>query len=211
MPAHEPDPGAPARAAPTPLQLLAAVARAARHRADPCAPVPPWAVLAHLDIPRRSGAARRALAVLADLQDAGQVSAQRSRGVVLWSLTASGRRRLARAPDAALELPESPQHRAWRLARASAESELEPLRERLRADLATAHELLAGNAPVPSVRWFALAERLRRDAWAVGAASHSLHEWGEPDDARADLDDGPPGRRNPLLWRAGRERPEGSR
>lgn len=73
--------------------------------------------------------------------------------------------------------------------------------------------------------WFELAEQLQRAGRRLGSASYCLWEWREPDDARADVDDlSAPydkafdprrrevrrarrgGRRNTLLWDAGRER-----
>jgi len=55
--------------------------------------------------------------------------------------------------------------------------------------------------PAFSDQWFELAERLRSDCWMLGSASHCLHEWAEPDDRYADIDEGVPGRRNLRLWR----------
>jgi len=37
--------------------------------------------------------------------------------------------------------------------------------------------------------WFELAERLHRAARRLGSATYCLHEWMEPDDDRADIDD----------------------
>jgi hypothetical protein len=107
-----------------------------------------------------------------------------------------------RGERARVQLPESPQHRAWRHARAAATQEIERFQGALHASLTDAlAQVQDADTPRSSLEWFALAERLRRDAWLVGSASHCLHEWQEPDDARADSDHGPPGRRNVALWR----------
>jgi hypothetical protein len=183
--------------------VLAALARAALHRGERHGAVPAWAILAHLGIPRRAALARHVRALLVELEAAGQVRADRRHGASVWTLTRAGRARLqqaaARGED--VRLPESPQHLAWRQARASAALELARFRRSLGASLADARAQLRAGAPAPSQEWFELAERLRREAWLVGSASHCLYEWREPDDARADIDDGPPGRRNVRLWR----------
>jgi hypothetical protein len=98
--------------------ILAAIERAALHRGRPGIPI--WMILEHLGLPRR---ARRVRPQIRTLTDAGALATSRTHGVQLWSLTAAGRRQLRRAGD--VVLPESPQHRAWRAARALAEQEIE--------------------------------------------------------------------------------------
>jgi hypothetical protein len=198
---------APAEAARvTPGRVLAALERAALHRGERERGVALWAILDQLALPRRGRGARQTRELLTRLADAGAVRASRRRGVALWTLTAAGARLLRRAREVgASALPESPQHRAWRQARALAAREVERLRDALRDSLSDASALLAAEPPAPSQRWFDLAERLRRDAWLVGSASHCMYEWNEPDDRQADIDDGPPGRRNVALWREQRD------
>jgi hypothetical protein len=197
----------PAAASPTPELVLAALKRAAVHGGDPRRPVPTWAILAHLDVRRRSRGASRVRAALAELGAAGLVLGERRHSVPVFALTEQGRTALARirerAPPA---LPESPQHRAWRHARTIAVHEIDRLRAQLSAGLDDAAALLGAWPPPGSEQWFALADRLRHDAWVLGSASHCLYEWREPDDAAADVDDGPGGRRNVALWSAGGSR-----
>ncbi len=196
-----PLPPAPGEEPPTPARVLAALERAALHRGDEGCAVPASAVRAHLAIAPRSRDARALHALLGALARAGAIRAARRGGVRVWALDAAGRRLLARARElGAIALPESPQHAAWRHARALAAGEIGRLRVSLAAGLADAERMLAGAPPPASPLWFELAERLRRDAWRVGSACHCLYEWEEPDDARADVDTGPPGRRNVALW-----------
>jgi len=148
----------------------------------------------------------------------GSLEQSRAHGVGGWALTARGRRRLRRVADVALDLPESPQHQEWRSAQTLAGQEIERFRESLRATLDEA--MAALDAPgTSSDDWFALKDRLERDARRIAAVTYCLHEWAEPDDARADVDDRTDpsdqayspeernrrkarraGRRNPLLW-----------
>jgi hypothetical protein len=56
-------------------------------------------------------------------------------------------------------------------------------------------------ADVPSDEWFKLAPRLENDCWRLASATYCLREWPEPDDARADVDEGEfRGRRNVWQW-----------
>ena len=114
--------------------VLAAVERAVRHRARAGTPTPMWEILRHLDIPVRSGAARRVRARVDELAAGGLLVRQRSHGTDAWRLTSNGRRRLRRARGAGrdLQLPESPQHRVWRSARALSAQEIERARDELR-------------------------------------------------------------------------------
>jgi hypothetical protein len=208
--------------------VLAAVERACRHRGEERPVVPVWLILAHLAIPRRSGAARAVRAQLDALSAAGALVPSREHGVSLWALSAAGRERLLaqRRAGASLELPESPQHAAWRDAHRAAGQEIERFRGHLRACLAEATSLLGATQQVDSDIWLELGERLQRGCWLLASASHCLYEWAEPDDARADIDtlaespaSQPPqlddaalarrrarraGRRNTRLWREDR-------
>jgi hypothetical protein len=224
MPAPDP----PTRPTPAPRRsrgrILAAVERAERHRTAarerPAAPagVAASAILEHLGLAARSAAARDVRGLLGELADEGSLARARRHGVEVWALTRSGRRRLRAARD--VRLGESPQHRAWRDARAAAGRQLPHLRAQLGRQLDLARLMLAAEeAPPHSDAWFELAARLRAGAWRVGSAWHCLREWPEPDDARADVDarvepgdpaQGPAararlrslraGRRNPRLW-----------
>lgn len=189
----------PAPPGPSCALALAALSRAVAHRPGCRGAVPMGELLAHLDLAPRSAPAAVLRARLAALERAGVLARGRRGGATVWSLTSRGR---GPAADAAARarLPESPQHRAWRRARTTARLEIGRLRGRLQGSLREAEELLAAPVPAPSERWFELAERLRAEAWTVGSASHCLYEWREPGEDRADVDDGPPGRRNTLLW-----------
>jgi hypothetical protein len=177
---------------PPSLQLvLAAVERAARHRARDSADVPGWAVLEHLDIPVRSGLARGVRPQLGALQEVGSLRRSRRHGMTMWELTAAGRRRLreARVAREVPPLPESPQHRAWRSARTAAAQEVERFGRRLADALAEAGCLLDADTPPHSDQWFALGQRLGRAAWRVASANHCLREWPEPQDDQADVEE----------------------
>lgn len=105
-------------------------------------------------------------------------------------------------------LPESPQHIAWRQARAAAQERMAEFDQALgQAVLDTLALLDTGRAgqPTHSDEWFAVGERLQRACRRIGSASHCLYEWVEPSDDEADVDD----RREPgddLLEPAERDR-----
>jgi hypothetical protein len=88
-----------------------------------------------------------AAAALEVLRNAGALSCWRRRGLIVWGLTTAGRQRLAEARRAGKvgELPESPQHREWRLARAAAGKRLDGFRAELRAVLTEGSALLDGS------------------------------------------------------------------
>jgi hypothetical protein len=173
--------------------VLAAVERAARHRARDTSAVPAWAIVDHLGLPRRS---RRVRAQLDALEGAGSLERSRRHGIPMWQLTPAGRQRLTRARHAGSvpELPESPQHRAWWQARTLAGQEIERLHLSARDDVEAAADLLDALvfnvSPRPSSdTWFELGERLALSLRRLGSASYCLSEWAEPDDAHADIDD----------------------
>jgi hypothetical protein len=162
------------------LTVLAAIDRAERHRGRPGVPV--WLIFEHLGIPRRS---RRVRAQLQSLVQDGAIEQRRAHGVDVWVLVPNGRRRLRRA--GCVDLPESPQHRDWRNARTIAAQEIERFRGTLHDTIIEASALL--NDTPGSDAWFELAERLRGAARRLGSATYCLHEWTEPSDIRADIDD----------------------
>ena len=179
-----------------PARVLAAVERAALHRARPGAGAPFHDLRAHLALPARSGGSAALRLRLAQLEREGLLPARAEHGRTLWSTTPRGRALLARSLAAGRvpALPESPQHSRWRRARTLARIEA----ARLAADLADSLrscELLLSRLDGPAARrpssdeWFALAERLHRACRRVGSAQHVLLEWPEPEEARADLDD----------------------
>jgi hypothetical protein len=162
------------------VTVLAAIDRAERHRGRPGVPV--WLIFEHLGIPRRS---RRVRAQLQALVQAGAIEQRRTHGVDVWALAPSGRRRLQGAGQ--VDLPESPQHREWRNARTLAAQEIVRFRGSLHDALAAVMAELDGTPD--SDAWFELAEGLRGAAWRLGSATYCLHEWIEPSDDRADIDD----------------------
>jgi hypothetical protein len=199
--------------------ILAAIHRAECHRGYQGAP--DWAIQEHLSIASRTKKARQVKARLPELERAGFLERGRRHGVGLWALTAKARKRLAEVPEAALSLPESPQHRRWRDARDAAEHEVEGFYLSLRDSVDAAADLLS--MPMPpgpsSDAWFEVGERLHRACRRLGSATHCLHEWAEPPEDRSDHDDrtdpsdaGLPidarrgrearraGRRNPSWW-----------
>jgi hypothetical protein len=162
------------------VTVLAAIDRAERHRGR--AGVPVWLVFEHLGIPRRS---RRVRTQLQSLARDGAIEQRRAHGVDVFALAPNGRRRLQGA--GLVNLPESPQHRAWRNARTLATQEIERFRASLGDALKEASALL-DDTPDSDV-WFELAEELRAAARRLGSATYCLHEWMEPSDDRADIDD----------------------
>jgi len=188
QPQEEPTMITPAVEVPDSL-VLAAIERAALHRADGETAVPAWAITEHLGIPRRS---RHVRVQLAALEAAGAIERSRRHGIAVLSLTSAGKRRLARARRAGtIELPESPQHAKWRNTRTLAGQEIERCHRAARDAVKAATEML--DAPVSagpgSDGWFEMAERLRRACWRLGSATYCLREWPEPSDARADVDE----------------------
>jgi hypothetical protein len=118
---------------------------------------------------------------------AGEVRQSRRGGCKVWGLTDAGRGRLeaARRAGEALELPEAPQHREWREARAMAEGEIEWLRDQLRRVLERAQGALLGKRPYET-NWLDHGERVRERSAQLAAAYYCLHEWLEPDDTQPD-------------------------
>jgi hypothetical protein len=175
---------------PDPL-VLAAIDRGERHNPDRPPGVPVWRVYDHLSIARRSELARHVRAQLDALEAAGSLRQGRRRGVQTWALTSTGRRRLtqARRTGNLPELPESPQHGAWRNARTAAAQEIDRFLLSVRKGLDEAMRLLDADPAAMSDAWFELGERLHRDCRRVGSATYCLREWAEPDDAHADVDD----------------------
>ncbi len=211
----------PADAIPDDL-ILAAIDRAERHRGNDVSGAPIWAITEHLSIGQRSAAARHVRSRLAALKAMGRLELSRRHGIPVWALTSDGHRHLRRADRAGdiPALPESPQHCQWRQARALAALEIERMREVVRVGLDETVLLLDARTAGSSDAWFELSEQLRRAVWRLGSASYCLHEWAEPVDEQADIDDGSDpgderlsdtertrrrshraGRRNTTLWR----------
>jgi hypothetical protein len=172
--------------------VLAAINRAIRQSVRPVAGASAGFIADHLPLNRRSGAWRRALRLLRELEDGREVEQGRRNGVAIWSLTDQGHERLARFVGDAQHppLPESPHHRLWRDSRRLAAREADRFRTELSAALEDGLQLL-GDAATPSAAWLALATRLARAAERVGAVVYCLGEWPEPGEGAPDLSDGP--------------------
>jgi len=185
--------------------VLAAVDRAFRHSAGVGAPrpVPVWAVCQHLGVSRRSRAAREVSERMTALEGSA-LQREKRYGVQTWRLSTAGKRRLSRlrAKGELPVLPESPQHRAWREARALARERFEEFWLAVLDAVEHAQELVdlpvAGRPPgldaPPSLQgpasdaWFEAGERVQRACWRLASATYCLREWREPDDAQPDID-----------------------
>jgi len=134
----------------TDVLTLAVVDRAVHHQPTGTqrgAPV--WAVYEHLGVSSRSRAGRDLRARLAAL-DGSALRRGKRHSVEMWELTPAGKRRPSRlrGKGGLPELPESPQHRAWREARALAEQRIEGFRMALLDDVERTRDLL-GSPQVP--------------------------------------------------------------
>lgn len=169
--------------------VLAAMDRAQRHHPHGYEVGVAWSTLVeHLGFVHNSATTRKLRPQVMQLVAAGLVETGKPRGYPLWRLTSDGRKQLAKArrKREALELPESPQHRVWRDARATAARGLDGLREQLRRSVDEATTLLDGDDD--SDAYFRLRFRMRLQLERLGAVVYCLHEWPEPDDARPDID-----------------------
>jgi hypothetical protein len=167
--------------------VLAAVERAERHRERKDEGVMMSDIAEHLGFVHGSWTTRRLRPQIEAFIAAGLLVRSRRHGVLIWGLTSSGRRRVARVRGSVV-LPESPQHRVWRHARALAAERIDGLRERVRGVLDDATGVLDADG-VCSDAWFTLAERLELACGQLGSATYCLSEWAEPDDGSADVDD----------------------
>jgi hypothetical protein len=183
--------------------ILAALERAERHSRRDEPGVLYAMVVDHLGLKMGSATGRSMRPRFRELEASRLMRSFKRHGSVVYTFTAKGRKRLdaARRAGEVEELPESPQHRAWREARDGSETRIGEFRAALQTLLDEAAALLVDDA-APSESWFVRGERLQRACVWMGSATYCLREWSEPDDARADVDDGTRrGRRNPGLWR----------
>jgi hypothetical protein len=129
-------------------EVIAAVDRAARHRAPEGRGdrgVPVWVIVDHLGFVRSGWATRQLRPQLDGLVAGGMLETSRRHGRTCWTLTSAARKRLAAWQRAGKvpELPESPQHRTWRMARTYAAENIDRLRAEVNADLDRAASRLA--------------------------------------------------------------------
>jgi hypothetical protein len=167
--------------------VLAAVERAERHRERQDEGVMMSDIAGHLGFVHGSWTTRRLRPQIEAFIVAGLLVRSRRHGVVVWGLTSSGRSRVEHARGS-MVLPESPQHRVWRHARALAAEQIDRVCEQAAGVLEEAMDALDSEG-VRSDAWFALAERLQSACWQLGSVTYCLSEWAEPDDASADVDD----------------------
>ena len=188
---------------PPAIIILAAVERAARHeRSDEIATA---TVVEHLGFEPTQKTNRLLHLRLDGLRDAGSLTRVGRNGADTWLLTSEGREELDRRYEAEEvgDLPEAPQHRAWREARVEAAVRLEGFKDEMGTMLEEATALLDQPHPPRSSEWIAMSQRLSPAAWRVGSATHCLYEWVEPDDDHPDVDERPgpsPGRRAISAW-----------
>jgi len=171
--------------------LLAAVDRAERHREAQRDGVSWPDTVAHLGFVRTGWTTLQLRPQRDALIASGLLAAGRCQSFDVWRLTDAGRAHLdaARQRGPIGELPESPQHRAWRHVRANAAEVVEPLCASARTGAEETLGLLDARQRVRSDAWLLLAARLGKVYRQLGLATHCLYEWPEPDDARADIDD----------------------
>lgn len=207
-------PNTPAERVPDDL-ILAALDRAERHGHGAGPGVLFAGVVEHLGLRHEAWTTRRTRPQFEALENAGMVKRLRRHGLVIWTLTSRGQRRLAKARTTGTlpALPEAPQHITWRHARTAAAERIDEFRETLADVLAEALATLNTTHPAESDDWFDLATRLQHACWLLGSATYCLNEWAEPTDDQADTDEwtapsddalAPDQRRHRRAQRAGR-------
>jgi hypothetical protein len=167
------------------LLVLAAIERAERH--EQVEGVQWGHIPMHLGlVPKAATTVKLRPQVDALIAD-GLVMQSRRGGCKVWGLTAAGRARLvaARRAGETLSLPEAPQHREWRQARAKAAGEIEWLREQLQGALEQALSSLSGPQADAAI-WLDRGEHVRTRCAQLSVAYYCLHQWPEPDDSQPD-------------------------
>jgi hypothetical protein len=178
--------------------ILAAVQRAELHGHHASPGTSYASIVAHLGLRMGSATGRRLRPRFRELEAADLIAPAKRHGSVIYTATPKGGRILKDA--GAVVLPESPQHRHWREARAAAERRIAGLRDDLRAALAEGGILLADDG-TDSEAWFVFGERFAEACKRLGSATYCLREWAEPSDDAADVDDDRRrGRRSTYSW-----------
>lgn len=175
---------------PSDALILAATDRAERHSGQETPGVLLSAIAEHLGIDWSSVASRRLRPLIDRLTKAvGWLEHHHVHGLDRWAITPAGLDQLRVALDEGIagELPESPQHRAWREARARAERRLGVLHANVVAALAELETLAKASPPAPSAAWRARVEPTTKAIEQLALAIEYLHEWPEPGDREADL------------------------
>jgi hypothetical protein len=194
--------------------ILAAVERAVLHEQE--GEVLTSVLTHYLGFESKPATNRLLFPRLEELRWVGLLTTTERRGEPFWSLTSVGRERLAEEREAGEvgDLPESPQHRAWRHAREQAAVRIDEFRHEQTDALGAADRLLSQYQPSLSQDWLALSERLRLSTWRMASAIHCLEEWFEPRDELPDVDENPgprPGRRSIWAWDRDDARSKGQR
>jgi DNA-binding PadR family transcriptional regulator len=198
MPKPKPTPGE----LPSSELVLAALERAQVHHDQPS--VSQASVKRHLDLPHTGWTTRQLRPTWDALEAASLIERSKRSGIRTWALTPKGRKRLEAVRQAGKlgPLPESPQHRAWREAQVAASERIGEFQTHLRDELTATIGLLdAGEQP--SSEWYDIVKRLAGACKRLASATYCLHEWAEPNDAHADIDDPPyaqVGRRATYGW-----------
>lgn len=183
--------------------ILAAVERAVLHEQED--EVLTSELTEHLGFKPEPSTNRLLWPRLEGLRRAGLLTTVERRSEPFWALTDVGRERLAGAREAGEvdDLPESPQHRAWRHARVKAAVRIEGFRSDLLDAVGEAQSFIDKYRPPMSQEWFELSERLRLASWRMASATYCQNEWAEPEDEFPDVDENPgprPGRRATWAW-----------
>lgn len=180
---------------PTPDELpstelvLTAIGRAERHRRSDGPGVLLADVKEHLALRHTGWTTRQMRPQLTELESHGLVKQIRRHGLNLWGLTPDGRQWIEAIGGDIGPLPESPQHKKWREARAAARERIPEFRAGLHHALTEANALLETTPEADSDTWFERGASLNRACRTLASATHCLYEWPEPSDARADIDD----------------------
>jgi hypothetical protein len=178
--------------------ILAAMKRAEIHSRHDRPGVLYSTVIDHLGLPRHSGTGRKLRPRFREMEATSLIVRMKPVSHKLYTPTRKGQRLLKGTGD--VELPESPQHRNWREAKAAATRHIQGFREDIQALLRDGAILLSDDA-TNSEAWYALAARIAGACERLGSATHCLREWAEPSDDAPDTDPGPNvGRRIMRYW-----------
>ncbi len=174
---------------PSDAMILAAFSRAERHQERKDVGLGFWHPIEHLGLKHSPWTTRRLRPTFERFEAEGLLVRSRRYGIQMWALTPRGRKRLsrARATGEVPALPEAPQHRRWRKARAEASQRIGEFRAEVRSTVDEIARLLDGDELADSETWFNLSERLRT-VWVLGSATYCLREWPEPEDGKADIE-----------------------
>ena len=161
--------------------LLAAVSRAQLHHTADAATL--LRIKQHLALRHTGWTTQQLRPTLDALVSAGLLRHSWRKSKDWWQITPPGEQQAA--PFS--ELPESPQHSAWRRARTLAEHEIERVWTRALGCVEEAEHTLNNSEPTSST-YRTLGDRLRVAFEDMASATYCLSEWAEPHDERADIE-----------------------